>query len=149
MRKARSNVQRSNRWIMSHWQLIAWYSAAGTAAWLVGLGIQTALVEGVDFGKLAAYAIQFVPTQVLYYKLIRVFVVKGEHHHWRKSFFRLVVVNAIQLASGAGLYQLFLLMFPYIVALIFASVVLTVPFFIIKITKEGVFKRPVEVEAMA
>jgi putative flippase GtrA len=127
-------------WTTAHWRLIARYTVVGTAAWLVGLVIQTVLVEGEVVGKIAAYGVQFLPVQILYYRLLRTFVVKGAHHRWRASFFRLLGVNALQLGTGAGLYQLFLCLFPYQPALVLASVVLTIPFFVIKVKKQGVFK---------
>lgn len=144
------STERVKRWSQTHWRNIACYAAIGTAAWLVGYAIQTALVEGVDVGKMAAYGLQFLPVQILYYKLIRRYMKKGEHHHWRRCFHRLAALNFLQLVAGAGLYKAFLLVLPYIAALPLSSVALTLPFFAIKMLTDAVFQQPaVQMEAKA
>jgi putative flippase GtrA len=145
--KTYSWATRAKAWAIEHRTLIISYAIVGTVAWAVSIMIQTALVEGVDAGSLIAYLLQFLPVQVIYYSLIRRYVIQGNHYHWRRNFHRLLAVKTLQLASGAGLYQLLLLKLPYLAALVFTSAALTVPFFML--TKDGAFRKSLVVDAKA
>jgi putative flippase GtrA len=130
-------------WIKEHRLLLFRYAAVGTVAWVINLCCQTVFVETVGANKSVAYSFGFIVALVVYYYLLRKYVWPGKQYRWQEIFHQIGAIKLFQALAGLGLYQLLLAMgLKYFLALVCATMALTVPFFVLT---KWVLKRP-EVE---